>query len=467
MPECRAIAFEPNPKIHHQFASMVDKLDLIEYHNLALSDAVGVFPLHIPRVTTEVVIGDEIVAMEHIEAEDTGRSSLLKRTDSGASYDTVAVTTSTLDAFCRQERLTRAAPTAIWIDVEGAANLVIAGARRTLRNAAVLFLEVEGHAFWDSESRSHTVIADLISRGFVPVARDREYDDQQFNVLLVRSDYLQVIEPHLYDRKSELVRSCSLADEITELSSSVSALERQDHVPPAAIMFNLVPVIIPTFNNPTYLSGIIGQLSRRGLTNLIIVDNASTFPPMLDCLRRLSANYSVRRMADNAGPRRAWEDREFFDSLPNLFCVTDPDLRLNAALPRDFTDRLFELTTKYEIGKVGFALDISDRAALRDEQFTIGGQSYQIWEWESQFWHEAVEPDVFRASLDTTFALYNKSYFTVDAPLSALRVAGDYTCQHLPWLKAVTLPKDETDFYRATNIHSFCLPNPVVGAPGK
>ena len=468
VPECRAIAFEANPNIHQQFASMNDELGLIEYHNLALSDTVGSVPLHVPRVTTEVMIGDEIVAMEHVETDDTGRSSLLKRIDPGAVYDSVDVTTSTLDAFCRQERLTRAAPTAIWIDVEGAANLVIAGARRALRNAAVLFIEVEGHAFWDSQSRSHTVIADLISRGFVPVARDREYYDKQFNVLLVRSDYLHLVVPHLYDRKTEFVRTGSVSGEITELADRVSALERQDDPDVRrTVMSNLAPVIIPTFNNPTYLRGMVEQLSGCGLINLIIVDNASTFRPMLDYLGELSDTHRVRMMTDNAGPRRTWEDREFFDSLPNVFCVTDPDLRLNPALPRNFTDRLFELTTKYGIGKVGFALDISDRTMLRDEEFTIGGNQYQIWEWESQFWQDEVEPNVFRASIDTTFALYNKNHFDVNAPISALRVAGDYTCQHLPWLKAATLPNDETDFYRETNIHSFYLPNAVVGAPQK
>ena len=40
--------------------------------------------LYIPRVSSEVVIDGEIFRREHHEAADTGRSSLLKRTDEGA-----------------------------------------------------------------------------------------------------------------------------------------------------------------------------------------------------------------------------------------------------------------------------------------------------------------------------------------------------------------------------------------------
>ena len=54
----------------------------------------------------------------------------------------------------------------------------------------------------------------------------------------------------------------------------------------------------------------------------------------------------------------------FFKKLPKVFCVTDPDLQLNAKMPLNFTDRLLAVSEKYKMGKVGLALDIAERAGV-------------------------------------------------------------------------------------------------------
>jgi hypothetical protein len=52
--------------------------------------------------------------------------------------------------------------------------------------------------------------------------------------------------------------------------------------------------------------------------------------------------------------------------------------------------------------------------------------------------------------IDTTFAVYNKKYFRRDAPFEAVRVAGLFTCRHLPWYRDSRLPLQEEEFYRRT-----------------
>jgi hypothetical protein len=49
--------------------------------------------------------------------------------------------------------------------------------------------------------------------------------------------------------------------------------------------------------------------------------------------------------------------------------------------------------------------------------------------------------------------------------MRALRFAGTFTCQHLPWLRSFTLPREEQEFYRKTNAHSYYLPNADAGPP--
>jgi hypothetical protein len=119
------------------------------------------------------------------------------------------------------------------------------------------------------------------------------------------------------------------------------------------------------------------------------------------------------------------------------FCVTDPDLILNPEMPEDFVAQLVALTERLSIGKAGLALDIAERSTMRQEDFLIGEHPWKIWDWEKQFWQDQLDPlpsgdQVFRANIDTTFAVYNKRFFDRSDPLKAVRAAGRFTCKHLP-----------------------------------
>ena len=91
------------------------------------------------------------------------------------------------------------------------------------------------------------------------------------------------------------------------------------------------------------------------------------------------------RLRANLGPRDIFLSEAAYARLPDLFCVTDPDLEFNPDLPGDFLEELVELTERFHVGKAGFALDIANRDAMRDEMFEINGGNYRIWEWEEQY----------------------------------------------------------------------------------
>lgn len=221
----------------------------------------------------------------------------------------------------------------------------------------------------------------------------------------------------------------------------------------AACLQSDIPVLVPSFNSPTYLRNMIGQLRALRCQSVIVVDNGSTYPPMLEFLASLSNEITVVLCNENKGARHIFLDRKNYALLPELFCVTDPDLQFNPQLPSDFLAELVCLTQEHAIGKAGFSLDISDRSRLREDDFLIAGKEYKIWEWEEQFWQEPLgllngKDQVYRAFIDTTFAVYNKRFFERENPLAAVRVAGRYTCKHLPWYKGTFLPEAEDAFYR-------------------
>ena len=216
-----------------------------------------------------------------------------------------------------------------------------------------------------------------------------------------------------------------------------------------------IPVLIPAFNNPTYVGGMVAQLLDRGLCNITIIDNASTMPEMRRYLDAVAELVKVVRLDQNLGPHHPWAHAPGFHRLPDLFCITDPDLQLNPNLPSDFLAELEAVTERFQVGKAGFSLDISEPDLMREQKVVMGEISYSICEWEQRFWNIEIgatndgDP-IYKAEIDTSFALYNKKYFRRELALDAVRVAGRYICRHLPWYKDNGLPPAEEEFYKAS-----------------
>ena len=151
--------------------------------------------------------------------------------------------------------------------------------------------------------------------------------------------------------------------------------------------------------------------------------------------------------------------------IGSVFVYTDSDLDFPNGLPQDFLSRLLHLTEHYKVGKAGCALDLGDAHLFEKRVSTVGGQDYTIQQWEERFWSPVLETDVYATILDTTFALYNKAYFSVGesfqhAPfLSAVRVGGAWAARHLPWYEDKRIPADEWEAYQASTRHSHWFTN--------
>ena len=107
-----------------------------------------------------------------------------------------------------------------------------------------------------------------------------------------------------------------------------------------------LPVIIPTFNNPTYLQMMLKQLDKVSLFDTIILDNGSSSHKMLSLLQSQDCVVTVPN-----GPRDYY-NTEIYKWLPNYFIITDPDIGFNCNLPHDFLDILKNVSCKYKKYKV-------------------------------------------------------------------------------------------------------------------
>ncbi len=447
LPNCDIHAFEANPGIHARFLPDLEAAR-IRFWNLAVSDASGPTKLYAPVTLSRAYSDGRIIPATIKEAPETGKTSLLLR-DEEATYQEVHVDATTLDEFAAEHLGAGAARRMVlWIDVEGAADRVIAGAPHVLDQTLAAFVEMEGFQFWKNQSDRSVVLDQLAKKGFVALARDREYADFQHNVLFVHGSILEKVLPLCLDGFSGLC--CAPFPSVSRPAVAASSMSAD------------VPVIIPAFNTVTYVRDTVRQLRERGVRRIRIIDNASTYGPMLEYLAAPEDGVEVHRLGSNEGPRHVLLDKRMFDDLPEVFCLTDPDLLFNADMPADFLEQLLDVTERMAVGKAGLALDISEPASMRPESFRIGDKDWKIWNWEAQFWRNPVGATrggdiAYSASIDTTFALYNKKFFRSEKYWDAIRVGGRFTCKHRPWYTKSELHDEEERFYKKTSKHSYYL----------
>lgn len=223
-----------------------------------------------------------------------------------------------------------------------------------------------------------------------------------------------------------------------------------------------VPIVIPVFNTVTYTRHMVEQLTNLGLTdNIIVCDNGSDYPPMIDYLNEISNFYHVVFWGENKGPRYYTENKDILLSMPEYFIVTDPDLILNEQMPKNFMDKMKRIVDMYGVSKAGCAIEISD-----PEERSRFFNADQVDRWESNYWTRKLEQyperdDLYAAPIDTTFCLHKRDKFAQEIDFarmtcntSAIRIAGRFTCRHMGWWAEQPLDKEEYEFYKKTHTWS-------------
>lgn len=204
-----------------------------------------------------------------------------------------------------------------------------------------------------------------------------------------------------------------------------------------AFRLSSVPIIINSRDRLDSLRELIEWLESAGANNIWICDNASTFPPLLDFLAN---RHQVVRLDRNLGHRAPW----LSGLVPKLgrkshFVVTDPDVVPDEECPSDALVYFASLLNKYvDIDKVGFGLRIDDLPpSYAHREHVIA--------WESQFWAKETEPGVYRAPIDTTFALYRPGLGHSND--KALRTGAPFLARHTPWYQDSAHPTPEQLWY--------------------
>ena len=199
------------------------------------------------------------------------------------------------------------------------------------------------------------------------------------------------------------------------------------------------PVFINCRDRLDPLKELLAWLKQEGVSNsrIVLIDNNSSNPELLKLFD--SKKYEVIKLNKNVGHISFWQ-RNIINLIDEKqrFIYTDPDI-----VPSDGSHgallKFNQLLDKYpDIKKVGFGLSLD----AIPESYHL---KKDVIKWEKKFWEDEIEPEVFRAPIDTTFALYRASTPYLHEP--ALRTGGDFVAEHEPWHTNSKKPSADSIYY--------------------
>lgn len=186
-----------------------------------------------------------------------------------------------------------------------------------------------------------------------------------------------------------------------------------------------IPCIINNRNRLSTTKQLVEDLYNRGYRNIYIADMVSTYPPLLEWYKEQKMA-QVIYMEQNVGHRALWNSDLAIKFKDYPFVVySDSDIQLNKNTPPLFIETMVKVCKDYKMDKVGLAINITD---LPPGKLTHKSMKIELPYWENKI--PSMEHELYLSDVDTTFAVIRMGKpFTY----RALRIAGNFTCNHLPW----------------------------------
>lgn len=199
-----------------------------------------------------------------------------------------------------------------------------------------------------------------------------------------------------------------------------------------------VPIFINARDRLGVMKRLIDWLLVAGYRKIFVLDNRSTYPPLLDYYAALENDSRIKivRLEKNFGYKSLWQSKILERlKISTPYVYTDPDILPVEDCPPDFLRRLMKLLDENrEMRKVGLGL------VYDDINFFDSARTKQL---EANFYDGTrVGDEIYFAQVDTTFALYsNVRHYNLRL---SLRTTGDLRAYHLPWyFDYDNLPADE------------------------
>jgi FkbM family methyltransferase len=187
-PGARCLALEANPYVHRKHRKRLSRAG-VEYLQLAAAATSGTVTIHIPTQ----------VAGRSREPQDSRMASLVVHAQA-SHHATVEVEAVRIDDLVELDADDRVVA---WIDVEGASDAVLAGAREVLARADAVYIEVESEEVWPGQWLDVDVARFFRSIGKIPALRDIQRR-RQYNVVFLGDDL--ALRQNVIERAARVLR---------------------------------------------------------------------------------------------------------------------------------------------------------------------------------------------------------------------------------------------------------------------
>ena len=196
-----------------------------------------------------------------------------------------------------------------------------------------------------------------------------------------------------------------------------------------------IPVIINNRNFLTWPKAMVERIKEYdGVGEIIIVDNDSTYPPLLEWYATNPCR--IEKLDTNVGMGAPWVSGVVKQLNGAPYVLTDPDLGLEET-PDDTLLYLLDKLNTLQLDKVGLGLDwqIVEKKSPYYERLNL---------YEKSRWNNSpVKDDVYtEVQIDTTFALYNVDYYFIGGGSTTF----PYVARHYPWEFSIEEARNSEEF---------------------
>lgn len=206
----------------------------------------------------------------------------------------------------------------------------------------------------------------------------------------------------------------------------------------------MIPTFIICRDRYTYTLNLINWLERCGVCDIYLIDNDSTYEPLLDYYE--TTPHTVIKTGSNGGHLVPW--RGGFVSKyagSKHYIVSDPDVLPVNECPLDIFDHFLSILDRYpDIKRIGPGLKIDDIPDHYSLKHAVLNQESENWKYPSP------EPGLYLAPIDTTLALHKPG--SDHGFGNCARTSFPYIARHMPWyMNSSNLAEDEIHYRSRLN----------------
>lgn len=196
-----------------------------------------------------------------------------------------------------------------------------------------------------------------------------------------------------------------------------------------------IPVIINNRDLLLWPKAMVERISKYdNVGDIIIVDNGSTYQPLLDWY---DTNPCTIERCENLGFRGAWDSGLVKKLNSPYYVVTDSDLGLEET-PDNTLNYLLDNVKGLNLDKLGLGLDWEK--VTNESPYYNHIQGYEVNRWNNTRKYKDIGLDI---ATDTTFALYSiQSYFIGGGST----MSKPFIARHYPWELTVEERNNNEEF---------------------